>query len=355
MYKAGNYEAELVTYKNSPDYPYLESEVNGLKLSFIKNTGRFFYAEKGVLRYLWSFSKKIDVLNLFHFKKGNVLYLLIYKILNPKGKTYVKLDINLSFFRTIDNFLYSKFILKNYLLKGLTKLHFKLTDLFSVETEEARLHLLGVYPELKKKLICVPNGVDEDFIARTVLMKSFDQKENIILAVGRIGTDQKNTELFLESLLLTDLQDWKVYIAGPVEKSFEPYLKRFFDNYPGLKENVFLTGNISDRKELFELYNRSKIFCMTSRYEGFPIAFSEALYFGNFIITTPVSSSSYVTDNGRIGCIAPANATDYGAAIDKTINKGFLSSELHRNIQTFAKLNLTWPGIVARIITHFGN
>lgn len=353
MYKTGSYEAELVTYKNSPEYPYLKDEVKGLKLSFIENTGRFLYAEKGVLKFLRSASKRIDVLNLFHFKKGNILYLLFYKILNPKGKAYVKLDINLYFFRDYNSLFYSRFVLKNYLLKALTQVHFKLTDLFSVETEEARDYLLGVYPELKQKLICVPNGIDSEYINRNVSIKNFGQKENIIISVGRIGTDQKNTELLLESLGQTDLKDWKVYIAGTIEEDFEPFRESFFGKHPHLKEKISFMGDISDRKELFELYNRAKIFCMTSRFEGFPIAFAEASYFGLYIISTPVSSASYVTDNGRLGLIADASPEAISAAISKAISEGFLGNDLYRDIKNFAEHKLTWQKIIHRITSYF--
>lgn len=353
MYRAGAYEAELVTYKNSPEYPYLNDEVKGLKLSFIENTGRFLYAEKGVLKFLRSASKRIDVLNLFHFKKGNILYLLLYKILNPQGKAYVKLDIDLNFFRDYNTFFYSKFLLKNYLLKVLTQVHFKLTDLFSVETEEARNYLLGVYPELKEKLICVPNGVDSEYINGNISLKNFEQKENIIISVGRIGTTQKNTELLLESLLLTDLGNWSVYIAGNIEDSFKPSRESFFASHPQLKDKVFFTGDISDRKELYELYNRAKVFCMTSRFEGFPIAFAEASYFGHYIISTPVSSASYITGNGRLGTVAEARPEAVSAAISKAISEGFLDADLHLEIKNFAGLNLTWQKIVRRVISYF--
>lgn len=354
VHKSGIYNGELVSYQNNAEYPYLEDEVKGLKLTFINKAGHFISHQKSILKFLISSSKKIDILNLFHFKRENILYLLVYKSLNPKGRAYVKLDMDILFFKNYNSFFFSNYKLKNYLLKGLVQAHFKLTDLFSVETEEAAEYLKKVYPELENKLICVPNGVDNEFIDRSIAVKTFEKKENIILTVGRIGTDQKNTELFLESLLLTDLEDWKVYIIGPIEKSFEPYIKNYFVKNPDLKDKIFFTGNISDRKEIFDWYNRAKVFCMTSRYEGFPLAFSEALYFGNYIITAPLSCSSFVTDHGRLGYVSEANPADFAAAIKNTIAKGFLKPDLYQAIRSFSKLNLTWPRIIKRIISHFG-
>jgi glycosyltransferase involved in cell wall biosynthesis len=349
MYKMEGYDAELISYKNNAEYPFLENEVKGLKLSFIPNKGRFLYFEIGVLYYLWNYSKSIDVLNLFHFKKDNFLYLLIYKLVNPKGKAYIKLDMDILFFKNYDAFLFSNYALKNFILKALTSWIFKLTDVFSVETDQAREYLLKIYPELENKLICIPNGVDNIYLDQEIPVKPFLEKENIILTVGRIGTEQKNTELLLEALKITDLKDWKVYILGPIEKSFEKYIADFYKEFPEMGKKVIFTGNITDRKELFEWYNRAKIFCLSSRYEGFPIAFPEALYFGNYLIISPVSSAEHITSNGKYGTIAKAEVEEFSNAIQNSIQAGFLSAQRYEEIRNFSKENFTWPDIVKKL------
>jgi len=349
MFKTEGYDAELISYKNNEEYPYLNKEVKGLKLTFIPDKGRIFYFELGILSYLWPSSKSINVLNLFHFKKDHLLYLLIYKTLNPKGKAYIKLDMDILFFKDFNAFLYSKYSIKNYLLKGITKWMFKLTDVFSVETEEAKAYLLRVYPELEQKLFCIPNGVDNLYLDEEIKLRPWEEKENIIITVGRIGTFQKNTELFLEALKEVELNNWKVYILGPVEEDFQNYIKQYFLEHPQLKNRIIFTGNISDRKELFEWYNRAKVFCLTSRWESFGIVFSEALYFGNYIITSPVSSAAYITDNGKYGTIAEAEASKFSKAIQESIEPGFLTTQRYEEIRSFAKKNFTWTGIIKKL------
>lgn len=349
MYRTEGYDAELITYKNNKEYPYLNHEVKGLKLSFIPDRGRFFYFEIGIALYLWSASKSIDILNLFHFKKDHLLYLLIYKTLNPKGKAYIKLDMDLLFFKDYNAFLYSKYSLKNHLLRSITKWIFKLTDVFSVETEEAREYLLKVYPKLDKKLICIPNGVDNLYLEQEIKLKSWEEKENIIITVGRIGSFQKNTELLLEALKNVELKDWKVYILGPVEDSFQSYADQYFKANPHLAERIIFSGNITDRKELFEWYNRAKIFCLTSRFEGFPITFPEALYFGNYIISSYVSSVNQITNNGQYGRIVKSNPEDFAAAIRESIAEGFLTAEHFEDTLRFAGINFTWPLILKKL------
>ena len=349
MYKTEGYDATLISYQNNVEYPLINNEVDGLKLNFIPNKGRFLYFELGVLYYLLNKSKSIAVLNLFHFKKDNILYLLIYKLVNPQGKAYIKLDMDILFFKNYNAFLFSNYALKNFILKALTSWIFKLTDLFSVETDQAKDYLLNVYPELQNKLICIPNGVDNLYLDKEIPIKAFQEKENIILTVGRIGTQQKNTELLLDALKITDLKDWKVYILGPIEESFKKYIADFYKEYPQLENKVIFTGNITDRKELFDWYNRSKIFCLSSRYEGFPIVFPEALYFGNYLISSPVSSAEHITSKGKYGTDARADAHEFSKAIQNSIEPGFLSSQRYEEIRRFSKDNFTWPGIVKKL------
>jgi glycosyltransferase involved in cell wall biosynthesis len=349
MYKTEGYDAELISYRNNEEYPFLHKEVQGLKLNFIRNKGRLLYFELGILSYLWSFSKSIDVLNLFHFKKDHLLYLFLYKTLNPKGKTYIKLDMDILFFKDYNAFLYSKYLLKNYLLKIITKWILKLTDVFSVETEEARSYLIKVYPELEQKLICIPNGVDSLYLEEEIKLRSWHEKENIIITAGRIGTFQKNTELFLEALKEVELGIWKVYILGPIEASFQAYIETYFRINPLLAEKILFMGNITDRIALFEWYNRAKVFCLTSRFEGFPITFPEALYFGNFIISTPVSSALEITNNSEFGKVVKAVAKDFSAAIKEGITEGFLTSKQYENTLEFSIANFSWPEIVKKL------
>ena len=349
MYKTEGYDATLISYKNNVEYPFIDQEVNGLKLNFIPNKGRFLYFELGVLYYLFNNSKSIDVLNLFHFKKDNILYLLIYKLVNPKGKAYIKLDMDILFFKNYNAFLFSNYSLKNFILKALTSWIFKLTDLFSVETDQAKDYLLNVYPELEHKLICIPNGVDNLYLDQEIPVKPFIEKENIILTVGRIGTEQKNTELLLDALKITDLKDWKVYILGPIEERFKKKIADFYREYPQLENKVIFTGNITNRKELFDWYNRAKIFCLTSRWESFGIVFTEALYFGNYLITSPISSAAYITNNGKYGTVAKAHTQEFSNAIQNSIEPGFLSSQRYTEIKSFSKENFTWPVIVKKL------
>ena len=132
-------------------------------------------------------------------------------------------------------------------------------------------------------------------------------KENVILTVGRIGTDQKQNQTLLEAFakVASDLPDWRVKLVGGVEESFKPYVKKYFAAHPELKERVIFTGLIADKIELLNEYKRAKIFCLTSNFEGAPNVAAEALFGGDFIITSAIDAASDMIDDNKCGRVFP--------------------------------------------------
>lgn len=250
---------------------------------------------------------KIDILYFFH----NYLiwiYGILYKLLNWKWFIYSKSDFDE--FKLIRS-RYRLFAFgNNFVLNCIGRLYeyicFYFADIVSVEQRWALNGLLknNLY---KKKLLFLPNGFDDLYATNNnIKVKLFKEKENIILYIWRVGSKQKDTELFLQVLEKVNLIDWKVYIIGHIQEDFLIYIDNFWHRNPHLHESIFFTGqmNISD---IYEYYNRAKIFCLTSVWEWSPNVFPEALYFRNFILTTNVSGAKEITNNNTIGKVVLNN------------------------------------------------
>ncbi|MEF2174953.1 MAG: glycosyltransferase family 4 protein [Candidatus Absconditabacteria bacterium] len=344
-----------IYYVNEDDFAYKNSasignEYNGINIYPIQKKD-FFGVNIEIIKYLIKNSRSIEILTLIHFIKCNIIYGLIYKLLNPKGKLYIKMD-----FDPGSHDLKTVFGSKNkYINKVLYKLvnyFIKKCDLISVESKKGYEFLIEYNKQFQKKLEIIPNGINTDKINEIIpKIKTFEEKENIIITVGRIGTHQKNTEFLLEALSKVDLKDWIVYIIGPIEKDFVNYTSEYFNKNKNLINRIIFTGPIYDKKELYEYYNKSKIFCLSSRNEGYPIVSSEALIFGNYIVTSNISSAEDFTDNGKYGkIIEQGNINDYSNEIQRLINNNSILMNLNEELKKYAKKNYEWSNIILKII-----
>ena len=176
-------------------------------------------------------------------------------------------------------------------------------DVLTIETQEGCEYVCNRYPNYADKMVFIPNGMNIERMYALTPVKTFTDKENIILTVGRIGAPEKNNEMLLSAIEKIDLEDWKAVFIGPIEKGFESVIEDFFQKNPHLKEKVIFTGAIYDRKLLFDWYARSKIFCLTSIEESFGFVLIEAMAYANYVVTTPISSANEITDFGKCGMI----------------------------------------------------
>lgn len=331
------WDSEIVTYNLKKDLP---DEVRGVKIKKIKQLLPFLPNEnalKFIKRiplywYIYKNAKNIDVLMLYHLTKCSYWNSFFYRLGNKNGKIFIKGDFDFPEFQEeVEQLEKKPKTLKGFFRKRKWKKEFKkrfklakMMDVFSVETlasyEGIKKYGYGGV-DVKAKLLHLPNGFDLKFVQENnIKRKSYEEKENIIFTASRLGTNEKNTEFFLDVISKVDLKDWTVVMAGPIEDKFKVYIEKFLEKYTHLKEKIIFPGFIKDKKQLYSYYNKAKIFMMTSRGEGFANVFLEALYFGNVIVTTKVSSCEDVTDNGNVGVIIEqGDLEEYIKTIEKFI------------------------------------
>lgn len=281
--------------------------------------------------YILKNAKKIDCLVRFHFSYQTAIIGWIYKWRNPKGCFYIKGDgygIWLALYREQTWFKHdggrnqnSLFVqTKNKMIRWVLYTMAKLADKISVELPEIyeRLAQERIFEELPGKLKLMFNGIDErNLLACGIQERSIDEKENLILSVGRHGSWQKNTTMFLRALSLLDLKNWKVLFIGTIEKNecqFQNEIDGFFKKNPMLIEKVKFIGPIYDQKQLYEYYNRARIFVHTAVYESFGIVLGEAFRFKNYLISTPVGIAPTLVGHGY-GKLCNLNDADMLAAL----------------------------------------
>lgn len=345
LHKLYNFDSTVVTYKND-DYSYLSNEVNGLKIDFVRKIF-FNYSIDGAI-YLAKNAAQMDILHIFHVTLSSVIYTFTYKLINKKGKIYLKLDCSHKLIERIAGLEGWKYKCLNYFLNKI--------DLISVEQEELYSKLKSILPVQKNKIINITNGVDYDFINKHNITYEYDCKENIILNVARIGAEEKNTLMLLEAfakIVGIEKTDWKLKLIGKIEESFIDTIENYFQRYPHIREKVIFTGEIKDRVMLYNEYRKSKIFSLTSDFESFGIAFIEAAAFGNVIVSTDVGIAKelVVMNNGKL--VSPGDVEGLTKALNEFINIDLKTlSEYTYNL---CKKKYDWNKIIGKLQAEIKN
>lgn len=329
--KNKEFNAKLVCYKNSKEYTLLASECPYLTIDFIEPQGKTLFLEKAVLNYLKQHAQNIDVLHLFHLTKESIYYGLHYKKLNPKGKIYLKMDVVNEMLK--GEIVYSKKKFFQWFHQRKAKQFLKQLTAISAENPTAIELLKTKFPELTDNIFLMPNGINCTLtVANFPTIKSYKEKENIILSVGRIGAPDKNYVLLLEAFMQANLPNWKLILVGEVTREFQQLVDDWMVHHPKLKDKIELTGKIEDRKMLYEYYNRAKIFCLSSPKESFGIAFIEAMYFGNYLVgTTGMSSFEYISNSFLHGeVVVPSDTKKLSKMLEKiTTNELLIENNLN--------------------------
>lgn len=299
MHKYFGYDSLIACFKNSPEYSYLNSDVSGLKIEFIpsKNKRNLF----DCIKYLKNNALTIDVLNLYHSGKRTFILLRIYKFFNPGGKVFVKLDMDERGVSSIKKLKRRRIILK-WILKN--------ADIVSVECEGIKKTLKDIY---HKDVLYIPNGIEKENI------ECIKKKEKIILTVGRLGTEQKASEIMLQAFeqAVPEISlEWKLILVGSMTPEFRLFYQDKVKNNTDLAARIEYLGEIFNREQLNELYRRACIFTMSSRWEGFALVGIEALSKGDYMLTTNIMSFRELCDYGSYGTFFTVdNIEEYSSKI----------------------------------------
>ena len=202
-------------------------------------------------------------------------------------------------------FLHKKVVVcdRNNPLKEHSKLVFwlsnqvyRLASAVFVQTEQIK----SFYPKyLQKKMYVIENTLDT-----AKLDAQCDDEiapENTIISIGRLEP-QKDFKTLISAFgtIADKYPDWKVKIFG--KGNMHDELQQFIDN-KNLSERVLLCGRTETP---FKELKKSKVFVLSSHYEGFPNVLCEGMYAGLPCISSDcVSGPRELINDGENGFLFP--------------------------------------------------
>ena len=172
----------------------------------------------------------------------------------------------------------------------LRRLILPLTDWLVVQTEEIKSFYPGF---IRKKTSVIYNPVSEKVFSCVPTVR-----KDVIISVGKMDA-QKNQAMLIKAFgrIADKFPSYQlvIYGEGPMRQS----LQLIIDNLQ-LTNRVLLPGRTD---QVIDRLNEAKLFCFSSDFEGMSNAIIEAMCVGLPVVTTAVSGTKELIDEGRGGFI----------------------------------------------------
>lgn len=169
---------------------------------------------------------------------------------------------------------------------------------------------------VKKYLTCKRIEYIPNVVPQHICPPSEDSRENVIITVARIDSQQKRQHLLIEAFNIVKncYPTWNVKIYGETDydKKYYSYCLNLIKKY-NLEDKVIFCGTSND---ICKNLKRSKIFAFPSSFEGFSLAMTEAMGVGLPVVGyKSCTSISEIVKDGYNGFLCDDGIEDFAAKL----------------------------------------
>ncbi|MDA7818278.1 glycosyltransferase family 4 protein [Sulfurimonas sp.] len=303
----------ILTFKNGTPYYKLNKNIIVKSINSSNNSNNIFEAIKNNFITIINLTKTIKKINpdvvISFMTTSNILATISCKIINKPIIISERVNYD---------------IIRSKIWKNIRKFIYPFSDYLVVQSN----YDLEKYSFVKNtEIIYNPLFFNEPIENK--------DREKFILAVGRLDK-QKGFDILIEAYSKLDT-DFKLIIVGEgtERESLENLISR-----ENLSSNVELVGRKSD---IIDYYNRTSIFVLSSRFEGFPNALCEAMACGCPSIAFDCKTGpSNIIENGINGILVePENVEKLSLAMKYLLENVELRNRLSDNAMRITeKLNI---------------
>lgn len=206
------------------------------------------------------------------------------------------------------------------------------SDTIVTVSEECNVNFIKSFPELKDKCVYIPNILTSKYIK----LRSCEAMEDVTrdfhglkaLSVCRLAADHKGLDrgILAFAKLKNKGYNLKWYIIG--EGADRPLLENIIkDN--NLENDVVLLGQ---KVNPYPYYKFFDVFFLPSRFEGKPMAITEAQMLGVVPVVTQYASANEQIENGKTGIIVDNKDECVHLALKKVLDEPDLLERIKNNL-----------------------
>lgn len=230
---------------------------------------------------------------------ANIIAIIAHIFLNKKIKLFIRQATVLKLGKQHRNSFKSRIVI--WLLTRLSRR----TNSVIVTSKVMKIEFLHESKISHDKVIIIPNPVElkeVKLLSKEPIIHPWFLKNQlpIVIAVGRLESVKGFDKLILAFSKLLKKTPARLVILG--EGSLREQLEKKISDL-GIDDHVWMPGFVDN---IYPYLSSSKIFALTSQYEGFPNGMLEAMACGaNIVAFNCPGGVSEILENGRWGCLVP--------------------------------------------------
>lgn len=200
--------------------------------------------------------------------------------------------------------------------------------------------IANYFPRLmRKKIDIIYNPISDKYIWKSGVKAD---KQKVVITVGRLSP-QKNHIMLINAFAKVNekFPDYQLHIYGDgeIREKTKSYIKS-----KGLEKKIILKGRCNN---LGEVLPHAEVFAMSSNYEGMSNALIEAMYVGIPVVTTAVSGTKELIENGTNGFVVPVgDEKSFAEALMKLLDNKKLREQFAEKGVTI--INKVKPSIILK-------